>query len=67
MDRYPIPQVTSPCTRVCCLDDHDVCIGCGRTMTEICEWSLSTDERRLQIVEKATARLQALQRQRDGA
>jgi predicted Fe-S protein YdhL (DUF1289 family) len=65
-ERYPVPQVASPCTRVCCLDDEDVCIGCGRTMTEICEWSLTTDERRLEIAATASARLEAAQRQRAG-
>jgi predicted Fe-S protein YdhL (DUF1289 family) len=64
MARYPIPEVASPCTRVCCLDDQDVCIGCGRTMTEICEWSLSSEERRLQIADKAKARLETLNSQR---
>jgi predicted Fe-S protein YdhL (DUF1289 family) len=64
MDRFPIPQVASPCNRVCCLDDSDVCIGCGRTMTEICEWSLSTDERRLEIAAMARARLTEMKSQR---
>jgi predicted Fe-S protein YdhL (DUF1289 family) len=66
MNRYPIPQVASPCTRLCCLDDQDVCIGCGRTMTEICEWSLSTDERRLEIAGIARTRLAALKSLRGG-
>jgi predicted Fe-S protein YdhL (DUF1289 family) len=66
MNQYPIPQVASPCTRMCCLDDQDVCIGCGRTMTEICEWSLSTHERRLEIAGIASTRLAALKSQRDG-
>lgn len=64
MERFPIPQVASPCIRVCCLDDEDICIGCGRTLTEICEWSVSTDERRLQIAESARTRLDTLKRQR---
>ncbi|WP_154401651.1 DUF1289 domain-containing protein, partial [Vibrio cholerae] len=25
--------------RHCCLDDKDICIGCGRTLDEICCWS----------------------------
>jgi predicted Fe-S protein YdhL (DUF1289 family) len=31
--------VVSPCVRVCCLDDDNVCIGCGRTLDEIRRWS----------------------------
>jgi predicted Fe-S protein YdhL (DUF1289 family) len=33
-------------------------------MTEICEWSLTSDEGRLQIAEKATTRLETLKQQR---
>ena len=66
VNRFPTPQVASPCTRVCCLDDQDVCIGCGRTMAEICEWSLCTDERRLEINVRARARFDALRAERGG-
>ena len=31
--------VASPCVSICCLDDDDVCIGCGRTLDEIRRWS----------------------------
>ncbi|MBU5841698.1 DUF1289 domain-containing protein, partial [Vibrio cholerae] len=27
----------------CCLDDKDICIGCGRTLDEICCWSSATN------------------------
>ncbi len=33
----------SPCVRHCCLDDKDICIGCGRTLDEICRWSSATN------------------------
>ncbi|HGP5625183.1 TPA: DUF1289 domain-containing protein, partial [Vibrio cholerae O1] len=33
----------SPCVRHCCLDDKDICIGCGRTLDEICCWSSATN------------------------
>jgi predicted Fe-S protein YdhL (DUF1289 family) len=37
----------SPCIKVCRLDVHDRCHGCGRTRTEIARWSaMSLDERR---------------------
>jgi predicted Fe-S protein YdhL (DUF1289 family) len=39
--------VASPCIRLCTLDDQDVCLGCFRSMAEICAWSrASNDERR---------------------
>ncbi|MDI9799611.1 DUF1289 domain-containing protein, partial [Pseudomonas aeruginosa] len=28
------PAVASPCRRLCCLDDADVCVGCGRSLAE---------------------------------
>lgn len=37
----------SPCTRVCTLDDDDVCLGCRRTLDEIVAWAgLSAAEQR---------------------
>ena len=29
-------SVESPCIRHCTLDDADICLGCGRTLDEIC-------------------------------
>ncbi|WP_022963899.1 DUF1289 domain-containing protein [Halopseudomonas pelagia] len=50
----------SPCVRKCCLDD-DECVGCGRLMAEILEWSAASNQRQLQIV--AAARQRREQRQ----
>jgi predicted Fe-S protein YdhL (DUF1289 family) len=47
----------SPCTRVCRLDSHSVCVGCGRTLDEIARWSrLSVDEQRAICVVAAQRR-----------
>ncbi|WP_263143945.1 DUF1289 domain-containing protein [Pseudomonas sp. RIT-PI-AD] len=46
----------SPCVRQCCLDDAQVCLGCGRTLDEIREWRAASDARRLQIGRDARAR-----------
>lgn len=32
------PAPPSPCIRVCCLDDNEVCLGCFRTLSEITGW-----------------------------
>ncbi|MCO4100567.1 MAG: DUF1289 domain-containing protein [Gemmatimonas sp.] len=38
---------TSPCVKVCQLDLHVRCYGCGRTRNEVARWSTMTlDERR---------------------
>jgi predicted Fe-S protein YdhL (DUF1289 family) len=49
----------SPCRRHCTLDPDDLCIGCGRMLDEILEWSAAPRERKIAIKEKAAARLQA--------
>lgn len=43
-----LPRVESPCIKVCTLDAHNVCVGCGRTLGEIADWSrMSAAEQRL--------------------
>ena len=41
-------SLASPCVDICAMDtDTDWCIGCGRTIGEISNWSAKpTDERR---------------------
>lgn len=52
-----MPETTSsPCTRVCCLDDQNVCLGCGRTLDEIRRWSQMSDAERVKVNELARAR-----------
>lgn len=40
----------SPCTRVCTLDENNVCLGCARSLTEITRWSAMTDAERRAVV-----------------
>lgn len=49
-------QVASPCVRNCCLDEQDVCLGCGRSLDEIKVWSEASDAARLGILEQAARR-----------
>ncbi|TXH94493.1 MAG: DUF1289 domain-containing protein [Pseudomonas sp.] len=55
----PPGPVESPCRRKCCLDDADVCLGCGRTLSEILEWGRADRARRLHICQAAGRRLQS--------
>lgn len=48
--------VKSPCIRNCCLDRSDLCMGCFRTLEEICEWHNASDERKLEIRQTAKQR-----------
>ncbi|MDP3816878.1 DUF1289 domain-containing protein [Pseudomonas sp.] len=51
-------EVASPCRRQCCLDDRDICLGCGRSLAEILEWGSADSVRRRAICQTALARLQ---------
>jgi len=47
----------SPCVRNCCLDEHDVCMGCGRELQEILRWQSASHEDREVIRAAAKIRL----------
>ncbi|WP_341664380.1 DUF1289 domain-containing protein [Vibrio sp.] len=40
----------SPCVRMCCLNEQDVCLGCYRTLVEILEWNSYSSEEKLKIM-----------------
>lgn len=48
-----------PCVRNCCLDHADVCLGCGRKLSEILEWHDADPMRREVILDLANKRLVA--------
>lgn len=43
-------MIHSPCVRQCCLDDNDICIGCYRTLQEICRWQALSDAEKQQVL-----------------
>jgi predicted Fe-S protein YdhL (DUF1289 family) len=49
-------QVESPCVRNCCLDDDDVCMGCYRTIREICDWRSANDAEKRAVLERCAER-----------
>ncbi|AWN44570.1 DUF1289 domain-containing protein [Methylobacterium durans] len=54
----PPPKPSSPCTKVCVLDDATgLCRGCGRTRDEIAAWGSLGEARRLAIMAGLEARL----------
>lgn len=56
----PRPKPSSPCTKVCVLDDATgLCQGCGRTRDEIAAWGLMREAERQAIMAKLGARLRA--------
>lgn len=59
------PSATdSPCVRNCCLDEHDVCLGCGRELQEILRWQSASNEDREAIRAAAKHRLARLRERR---
>lgn len=49
-------QIDSPCVRNCCLDDGDICLGCGRSLREITAWSVANDAAKQIILTAAAER-----------
>jgi hypothetical protein len=52
----PPDPLASPCIRNCCLDERNVCMGCGRSLEEIIRWSNATDGEKKEILARSRAR-----------
>ena len=52
----------TPCQRNCCLDHDDICLGCGRSLTEICGWHQADEIQKQNILALAEQRLLAKKR-----
>ncbi|MDD1622687.1 MAG: DUF1289 domain-containing protein [Methylococcaceae bacterium] len=52
----PQPSIPSPCVRNCCLNQDNICLGCFRSLDEICQWSQADDQTRLTILCNADQR-----------
>lgn len=51
--------LASPCVRNCCLDDANVCLGCGRSLQEIVAWGTASDADKAAILARSRERLRA--------
>jgi predicted Fe-S protein YdhL (DUF1289 family) len=56
-----VEPVGSPCRRRCCLSDEDICLGCGRTLQEILQWSTLDSGGRAQVQAAAEERRRAIE------
>ena len=45
-----------PCTRNCCLNDEDICLGCFRSLEEITFWGEAVEQERIAILQNAKQR-----------
>jgi predicted Fe-S protein YdhL (DUF1289 family) len=49
--------ISSPCTKVCTIDPRSkLCVGCGRTLTEIAQWASLAEPERQRIMAELPAR-----------
>lgn len=48
--------VESPCVRNCTLDEDDICLGCLRSIDEICAWGGASDDERRSILQQVALR-----------
>ena len=53
-------MIETPCINICTLDARSgLCVGCGRTVAEIANWTAMTDDERRRIMAELPARLAA--------
>ena len=55
-DSRLLPTLQAPCVRNCCLNEQEVCLGCGRALAEILRWHVATSEERAAILALAKER-----------
>ena len=49
-------QGHSPCINFCKIDEHEICLGCFRSLEEIGKWSTSSYAEKIAINESAALR-----------
>ncbi|MCA2018565.1 DUF1289 domain-containing protein [Vibrio tritonius] len=49
-------SLPNPCVHNCCLDDHDVCLGCHRTYDEILHWHEASVSEQREILKHSEER-----------
>jgi uncharacterized protein len=51
-------MIESPCVKICTLDARSgLCLGCGRTISEIAQWTRMSDGERRRVMAQLPARL----------
>jgi len=56
MSQNTTTHIESPCIRMCCLDEQNICMGCFRSLEEILAWGNANHTERTQILENAAER-----------
>jgi len=58
-------SIHKPCIRQCCLDEHDVCMGCYRTLYDMRVWHGSSDKEKIHMLHLAKERKAEYVKKRD--
>jgi predicted Fe-S protein YdhL (DUF1289 family) len=66
MSQIPASIIDSPCVRNCCLNDEDICLGCGRSLQEITRWSVSSNADKQKTLEAAVERKRLIRLRHQG-
>lgn len=66
MPLTPPSPIESPCVRNCCLNDDDICMGCGRSLQEITRWSVASNTDKQKILVLAGERKQIIRLRQRG-
>ncbi|MET0356035.1 MAG: DUF1289 domain-containing protein [Cellvibrio sp.] len=66
MSLTPSSSIESPCVRNCCLNDDDICLGCGRSLQEITRWSVASNLDKQKILLLADERRQLIRARQRG-
>lgn len=54
--------ILSPCKKICAVDGQTgLCLGCGRTLNEIGQWSRLSDAQRRAVMDELDERMKRLE------
>jgi predicted Fe-S protein YdhL (DUF1289 family) len=63
MNAPDVPDIETPCVKLCVVDpDSGICIGCGRSRSEIAGWIAMTPAERRDVMAGLEARMASLTR-----
>ena len=56
--------IETPCIKVCIVEHNSgLCLGCGRTLGEIANWTAFTDVERSRVMAELPVRIESMRRQ----
>jgi len=63
MNAPDVPDIETPCVKLCVVDpDSGICIGCGRSRSEIAGWIAMTPAERRDVMAELADRMASLTR-----